>query len=464
MNINNEIILTPPRYYTFERKEWYLLYDPDNVIWIRLNKDGIKIIELIKELKMFNLIIPILVREYPNHSEEEIIEKFKLFIECLISIGFLHLREFKRRTITHFSQEVPSEIYLAMTYKCNLKCKYCYNIKDREKLNRENRHLYLDGDQYKRLIDEAKQLGIKKFILTGGEPLLNSITIEIGNYLQKKGLEAELITNALLINKDNAERIAKNFNIISVSLDSTNKEMHEVMRGKGTFEKVIHTLTLLKTYGAQIRINSVITKANVNNLFNTWKEVLENFGCSYFTPSLYVPHTNNPEIYSKFLPSLNDLIEEQDKIRGYSKNKLGIAVKPANIRFSCGIANGEISIGPEGLVYPCHTLHKPEFVCGNIKRQDLKEILKNSEIIQRLRKFNVNEIEICKECDFKYLCGGGCLAMNYNVNKNLYSPVTFYCNYIKQEQIERMWTSASVSPSEIKDLEGHYFKDTDCTV
>ncbi|MBE0460248.1 MAG: radical SAM protein [Candidatus Aminicenantes bacterium] len=445
----NGIVLAPEKYYTFSRDGWYLLYDPVNVIWIRLNKDGVKIVELIKEFKNIDSIIPILAKEYTQQSKEEVQDKVQLFTNNLVSVGFLHKGQYKMRPIRHFFQEVPSEIYLLMTYKCNLRCKYCYNIEDRTEFDKY-KYKYLTYKDYLRLVDEAGNLGVKKFVFTGGEPLLNHHTLRLGDYIVKKGLESELITNGLLINKANAEKISESFNIITISLDSVNKKLHEHMRGKNTFEKIIRSVGLLKAYNARIRINSVITNVNVNTVLNTWRWVIEELDCSHYTPALYAPGTNDPKFYKRFLPDMKSLIKEQDNIRKYFKDKPGIAVKYPNIRFSCGIANGEISVGPEGFVYPCHTLHKPEMRCGNLMVQNLERILKESEILKRLREFNVNEIEVCNKCDFKYLCGGGCLSMNYNIYGDFYSNNNFYCKYLKQEQIERMWTSSQIPLSHMK--------------
>jgi radical SAM protein with 4Fe4S-binding SPASM domain len=331
-----------------------------------------------------------------------------------------------------------------MTYQCNARCRYCYNIKDRDQWvddSDKNRTTFPDltFEEYKKLVQEGKKLRVKKFLLTGGEPLLNPISLELANYISEQGLETEILTNGLLINETNAKAIAETFNIISISLDSLKKESHEEMRGKNTFDRVMESIKLLKAHGAYIRITTIITKANVNDVLDTWLEVYDNLKCDIYTPALYVPDSNDPEIYGPFLPKMEDLMNEQDRIRDHFKDMPGIAFKPANIRFSCGVGNGEISVSPDGIVFPCHTLHKPELQCGNLREQGLEQIIKESKLLHQMRQLNINKIDLCSKCDYKYLCAGGCTAMNYNIYGDFYTRNEFYCDYLKQEQVERMW-------------------------
>ena len=55
---------------------------------------------------------------------------------------------------------------------------------------------------------------------------------------------------------------------------------------------------------------------------------------------------------------------------------------------------------------------------------------------------------------------GGCLAMNYNIHRDFYSNNNFYCKYLKQEQIERMWTSTQIPLSNMKE----YLKNTNFNI
>ena len=440
-----DIIVVPEKIHQYSRDGWNLLYDPVNVHWIRLNNDGIKIIKIIEKHKSIDKITANLAEEYPDKPVEEIGKVVRAFVENLVSIGFLHLNEYKKREFNFTLREIPYEIYLFVTYHCNLKCAHCYDIHDRNASLKESGEGMPDLtlEEYKELVQEAKQLGVQKIILTGGEPLLNPITLELGSYIYELGLDTELITNGILVDTSNAGAIAGSFKTITVSLDSINKESQEKMRGKGTFEKVLESIKILKKHDAYIRVNSVITKANVNQILDTWIAAYDRLKCDTYTPTLYNPYSGDPEIFNRFMPDMEGLLKEQQRIRDHFKDKPGIAFSPANIRCNCGIGSNNVSVSPQGFVFPCHTLHKPELQCGNVREQPLRQILKESKGLHELRRFDVNDVEICRDCDFKYLCAGGCAAINYNLFGDFYVKDKSYCDYIKQEQIERMWTSTT---------------------
>jgi radical SAM protein with 4Fe4S-binding SPASM domain len=200
-----------------------------------------------------------------------------------------------------------------------------------------------------------------------------------------------------------------------------------------------------------VRVNSVITKANVADILETWQGAVEELKCDSYTPSLYSPTSSDEAVYGDLLPDMTQLLKEQERVMSYSKTFPRVVTVGSQFRFSCGIANGEIGVSYDGSVYPCHLLHKPELKCGNLRVDRIGKILKKSGLIAKLRAFNINDIEECRLCDFKHLCGGGCLAMTYNMYGNFYQTNNFYCRYLKQEYIERMWHE---TVSELKNKAG----------
>lgn len=443
---DSDLILVPEKARHFSRDGWHLFYDPVNVNWVRLNNVGLSVLEAIKKHKYIEPIAAHLAEEYKETPPAEIRKMAGHFIESLVDAGFLHLNHYKKEEIKFVYRETPFEIYLNMTNHCNLKCVYCFNSPERQhwlEKEKETKLPVLTLREFKKLVDQGKELGVQKFILTGGEPLLNPDTIPLAQYIKAQGLENELLTNGTLIDETNAKVIAESFDTVAVSLDTVYKDSHEKMRGKGTFDKAMKGIKLLKAHNAGIRVNSVITRTNVSEISDTWKVVYDELKCRSFTPSLYTPFTDDPGVYGPLLPEMEVLLREQGRVREHFKDNPGLAFKPPRICFGCGAGNGEISISPDGSVFPCHTLHRPELACGNVKEKSLAQILKESELLHKLQQFNVDEIGLCHECDFKYLCGGGCLAMNYNIHGDFYTRDNFYCDYLKQEQVERLWTTAT---------------------
>ena len=77
-----------------------------------------------------------------------------------------------------------------------------------------------------------------------------------------------------------------------------------------------------------------------------------------------------------------------------------------------------LAIDPNGNVYPCQLLHFHQFCAGNIKENSLKSIYEKSEVLQYFKKLTVLEIDGCRDCEIRYICGGACRARAfYEMNR-----------------------------------------------
>ena len=63
---------------------------------------------------------------------------------------------------------------LMITGKCNLNCLHCFNAKDNAPLNTE-----LTFEQIINILDQAKEIGVHAFTITGGEPLVHHHFLDI---------------------------------------------------------------------------------------------------------------------------------------------------------------------------------------------------------------------------------------------------------------------------------------------
>jgi len=71
-----------------------------------------------------------------------------------------------------------------------------------------------------------------------------------------------------------------------------------------------------------------------------------------------------------------------------------------------------VSLSSNGDVYPHHMFFgNEEFLLGNILENDIDSILKSEKNI--FASMTVDDIEECKDCEVKYLCGGGCRFRAY---------------------------------------------------
>lgn len=168
----------------------------------------------------------------------------------------------------------PSNLIFHVTYRCNSRCRHCFNYK---KLNQPG-YRELDLPEIEKI---SKSLGsVNALGLSGGEPFLRSDLPEICHQFVKhnKINNICLPTNGFLseVIYQKVKEILKFFHgelILLFSIDGT-REMHDYIRGvPGAFDKVLISYQKLAELKKQfpnlnLRVNSCISQKN-------WKSLLE---------------------------------------------------------------------------------------------------------------------------------------------------------------------------------------------
>ncbi|MHC1635949.1 MAG: radical SAM protein, partial [Candidatus Methanospirareceae archaeon] len=137
----------------------------------------------------------------------------------------------------------------------------------------------MTSEEIKGIIDEVAELGVCYISITGGEPLLRGDIEEIGDYISKKGMLVGLSTNGTLLEDKRAERVAKIFDYIRISLHGVEKTHDYITGREGTYKRVIKNiknLTSIKDRKARVGINFVITTEGQSDI-----ERLYDFSTNY---------------------------------------------------------------------------------------------------------------------------------------------------------------------------------------
>jgi len=153
-----------------------------------------------------------------------------------------------------------------VTNRCNLRCKMCGVCE----LTSPTEHTpELTTEEWKGVVRSAVKLRTTLMLMSGGEPLLRPDLFEIIRYARDQGIAFHLCTNGTLIDKEKALNLAETgVNTVSVSIESPVKEIHERLRGPGTFECAIQGVQLLREHAPNVNIgiNYLITSANFRNM------------------------------------------------------------------------------------------------------------------------------------------------------------------------------------------------------
>jgi len=127
------------------------------------------------------------------------------------------------------------ELYPTMT--CNIDCVFCDTTYRKGKQTGE-----LTPEQYWTLLDDARDLGVRRvFILGGGEPLVRKdVTPELMRRIKDFGMEGHIATNGTLFDEALIDQVIDTgWDELHFSLDAPDPQVNDYLRGrKGVFETV----------------------------------------------------------------------------------------------------------------------------------------------------------------------------------------------------------------------------------
>ena len=265
-----------------------------------------------------------------------------------------------------------------ITHNCNYGCSYCIFSCDKKKVDGE-----LTTKECLHVIDELVKNGFKYLKITGGEPFIREDLIEILEYASKK-LIVDVSTNASLINDEIVNKLNKiNLKMIHVSLDG-NKEEHEAVRGKLTYERTINGLKSLKHSKNKVRIGSVIHAKNENNLENLVKDSI-NIGANEIIFSMMEPVDGQSKLLVKTI-SNEELIKTIDYIKEKYQNNIivnyNFGKQPTFVK-KCPAGDKFLYINNMGFVSPCPWVYENNKNCISkisLRDNNLKNVLKDKNI------------------------------------------------------------------------------------
>src|SRR5687768_11766892 len=123
------------------------------------------------------------------------------------------------------------DLRISVTDRCNFRCRYCM---PREHFGPGFQFLpraeILSFEEITRVAALFAELGVQKFRITGGEPLLRAELPKLVRMLRSiGGAEVTLTTNGALLARDAAALAEAGLNRLSVSLDSLDEATFQAM-------------------------------------------------------------------------------------------------------------------------------------------------------------------------------------------------------------------------------------------
>jgi len=257
---------------------------------------------------------------------------------------------------------------------CNSRCRYCYVF---------DKTMPMPSlQQFEMIISKLEDLNINNMFydLSGGEIMLRPDWYEVLEKFLKTSRDVYVNTNGTLITTESALKIKELFEkynkrlYLSVSLDSSNQEIHNKLRSH--FQEAINGMKLLKGLNIRFRVSITLTSYNIDDVENTVRYIVKNltneiilgllrpvFPINDFTSSLFVPLVK----IRKVIKRIDDLSRQLKFILYHCLDEMGNPFCRAGIDRLAILVNGDI--------VPCYALQNKKNVVGNIFKDNIREIV-----------------------------------------------------------------------------------------
>ena len=289
--------------------------------------------------------------------------------------------------------------------RCNFNCIYCY-VQNNSDYENE-----LTIEEIQDVILQAKDLGAKKIIILGGEPMIYPHILDMVRFIKSSDMEIELFTNGSNITPPTARILFEHGVRVVLKMNSFDEKIQDMLSGKkGAHQLIREAFNNLKlagypSSGRPMGISTIICGHNIKELVPMWEWLRDQGITPYFemiTPQGEAVKNDSLEVDTMQVRELFYRIADIDR------KKYGIIWDPQpplvgevclRHQFSC-------TVNSLGYVQPCVGVTIP---VGNIREKRLGDILRESEIVQDLKNYKQTIKGPCRECirlDTCYGCRG----------------------------------------------------------
>ena len=310
---------------------------------------------------------------------------------------------------------VLSEV--AVTYRCNLKCVFCYAGSGCA-ANPTGSAEEMTVEQVKavlwKIFHQAKTPSVS---FTGGEPTLLAKLPELIRYAKGLGMRVNLITNGTLITQALAQEYAEQgLDSAQVSLEGVTADTHDrIVRLPGAYHNTLNAIEYLKAAGILTHTNTTITRANLHECAKFPSFVKTTLGNRKLSMNLMIP-TGSGAVHDELIVSYQEIGRYVESILTASQKQdvefMWYSPVPMCMFNSivhglgnkgCSACDGLLSIGANGDVLPCASYDDP---IGNLLEQDFTTIWQSAK--SKMYREKTLAHPACQICEHFAICNGAC--------------------------------------------------------
>lgn len=287
----------------------------------------------------------------------------------------------KRAAAKEKGEHIPPFLIASITSSCNLHCEGCYSRCSHATVD-EMPVEQLNAEDWKKIFDEAEELGMSFILLAGGEPLLRKDVIEEAG--KKKNILFPVFTNGTFINEQYLDLFDKCRNLVPVISIEGEKEATDARRGSGIYDKLISVMDEIckrdLIFGASVTVTTEKIKEVSSDRFI---RSLSERGCRLVVFVEFVPVTDEGAHLAPGEEEREYLKKEIARLRGDFPEVVFVSF-PGDEKSSGGCiaaGRGFFHINSHGGAEPCPFSPYSDI---NVKDTSLKEAL-HSELFRELQ-------------------------------------------------------------------------------
>jgi len=312
-----------------------------------------------------------------------------------------------------------------LTERCNLSCSHCYQSGRRtdELSFAEIRAVAADVSDMLEAWSEKYDIAFSpSFNITGGEPFLRQDLFDILDHLGGRGFDLYLLTNGTLIDREKAAGLALTcVKGVQVSIEGP-EEIHDRIRGKGSFASSLRGISFLLDAGLTVTLNATLSNINADH-FPAIVSRASSIGAQRLGFSRLVPSGRGAGLVEEMLgrARMRKIYEEifslkpkhleivtGDPVASQMTAESGSHDQGPVPTGGCAAGVSGLTFLPDGTVTPCRRLAIP---VGNVRSDNLREVWATSDVLNALRDRSRYEGK-CGACHRWADCRG-CRAIAY---------------------------------------------------
>jgi pyrroloquinoline quinone biosynthesis protein E len=316
----------------------------------------------------------------------------------------------------------PLGVLAELTHACPLACAYCSNPLELTKRSDE-----LATDDWRRVLDQAAELGVLQCHLSGGEPLLRRDVVDIVAHASGLGMYTNLVTSAIGLSRPRAEALREaGLDHVQVSIQADEAVLSDRLAGISSFDKKIEAARLVKELGWPLTLNVVLHRQNIDRIeaILGWVEELgadrvelantQYYGWALRNRAALLPSREQLEHAEAVTRAARDRLRDRTDVIYVIPDYYSRYPKPC----MGGWASRQLVVGPEGDAWPCLAAHELPLPRANVREHDLAWIWESSPLFNAFRGTDWMP-DPCASCERREVDLGGCRCQAFQLTGDM---------------------------------------------